>query len=90
MNKHTPGFYLIELQRTQRQYDIACAKLAHAPHNDKVALKYNATRGDYVLALIKNSPFTDDTITEIENRAYEYIKMSRMKRLIFDIKSHFK
>ena len=87
---HTPGFYLIELHRTQRQYDIARAKLARDPHNDKVALEYNATFGDYVLALIKNSPRTDDEITEIENRAYEYIKMSRINRLIFDIKSHFK
>ena len=90
MNEHTPGFYLIELHRTQRQYDIACAKLAHAPHNDKVALEYNATRGDYVLALIKNSPRTDDKITEIENRAYEYIKKSRLNRLIFDIKSRLR
>lgn len=90
MNKHTPGFYLIELQRTQRQYDIACAKLAHAPHNDKVALEYNATRGDYVLALINHSPCTDDKITEIENRAYEHIKKSRLNRLICGIKSHFK
>lgn len=87
MNEHTPGFYLIELQRTQRQYDIACAKLARDPHNDKVALEYKATRGDYVLALINHSPRTDDEITEIENRAYEHIKMSRIKRLISNIKS---
>lgn len=90
MNEHTPGFYAIELQRTQRQYDIACAKLAHDPHNDKVALEYKATRGDYVLALIKNSPRTDDTITEIENRAYEYIKKSRINRLICGIKSRLR
>ena len=90
MNRHTPGFYLIELQRTRRQCDIAFAKLAHGPHNDKVALEYDATCVDYVLAFISHSSRTDDKITEIENRAYEYIKMSRINRLIFDIKSHFK
>ena len=66
MNEHTPGFYLIELQRTQRQYDIAFAKLAHDPHNDTVALECNATCDDYVLALISHSPRIDDKITEIK------------------------
>ena len=90
MSEHTHGFYAIELQRIARQHDISRATLIRTPHNDKIVSEYNATMVDYLAATVHHNLRMDDKITAIEDMAYQYIKMSRIKQILWDIKQRLK
>ena len=90
MSEHTPGFYAIELQRMARQHDISRAALTRNLHNDEIVSEYNATMVDYLAATVRHNLGTDDKITAIEDMAYQYIKMSHIKQILWNIKQRLK
>lgn len=89
MYKHTPGFYTIELHRTKCQHDISRTALGHQ-NNDRTINDFNATMCDYLIATARQKLNSADKINAIEDIAYQHIKMSRIKRWLFDKKQRIK
>ncbi len=86
MSEHTPGFYAIQLHRIKQNQDNLRAALAHTP-KEAILDEYNANLLDLLGASVRHHLGTDDKIDAAHDMAYEYIKMSRIQRWLFDIKS---
>ena len=89
------NYGLLQLMKkyTSREADrkqIETANQSTLEKSEKALAEYNANLVDLLGANVRHNLCTDDKITAIENMAYQYIKMSRIKQLIFDIKSRFK
>ncbi len=87
MSEHTPGFYEIQLYRLRRDQAILRAALVHTQEEDVLA-EYNANFLDLLGTTVRHHLGTDDKINAAHDMAHEYIKMPRIKRWLFDIKSH--